>query len=262
MPKTIYHGRIGYCIYCGSTGPDLSREHIVPLSLGGNHVLEKASCQACSTITGQFEQFCARTILGPFRVREDLPTRHPDQRPDKLALVLVDENGSLREIQVPPEEHPATIMMPILTAPHILDPGAERRETFRIWFALPDPSFLDLPTRLGAKAMRLGQFEILSFCRLVAKIAHAGAYMDPNWTSHFEPLLPDFIRGETDDYKSLVGGIDSATNEPDEMEFPIQFKSVDVGDLRYCVAEVRLFATQGSPIYRIVVGRRNIVQRL
>ena len=64
------------------------------------------------------------------------------------------------------------------------------------------------------------------------------------------------------DYKPLVGGVDSATNEPDEMEFPIKFESVDVGDLRYCVAEVRLFATQGSPIYRIVVGRRNIVQRI
>ena len=44
----IYPG-FGRCIYCGSDGgtDGLRDEHIMPYCLGGNAVIEKASCKAC-----------------------------------------------------------------------------------------------------------------------------------------------------------------------------------------------------------------------
>ena len=47
-------GPIGRCIYCGATG-DLTREHIIPRSIGGTWVLSKASCSDCAAVTRDFE---------------------------------------------------------------------------------------------------------------------------------------------------------------------------------------------------------------
>lgn len=260
MPATINHGPIEYCIYCSAIGPDLSREHIVPLSLGGNHVLLRASCGDCAAITSQFEQFCARTILGPFRIRTGAPTRHPEQRPSELPLGLINPDGTSCEIEISADKHPATLMLPVFAKPRILlVPGEHRRETFIMWLALPDSDVLNLAKDHNASAMQLGSFEILNFCRLLAKIAHAAAFQDGNWPNLFEPLLPDLILGKTKEYDALVGGIDRTDNEPEDAGFPLFFESVDVDNQRYLVAQLRLFANQGSPIYRVVVGRRRLI---
>ncbi len=256
MPSTINHGSIGNCIYCGAGGPDLSREHIVPLSLGGNHVLGKASCSDCAKITLQFEQFCARTILGPFRVRTGAPTRHPEQRPSQLPLGLINPDGTKRVIEITADKHPATLMLPVFAKPRLLlVPGEPRRETFIMWIALPDSEVFNLPKEHNSSGIKLGSFEILNYCRLLAKIAHAAAFLDRNWTSVIEPLLPDLILGKSKEYSTLVGGIDRKDNEPEDASFPIFFESVDANEQRYIVAQLRLFANQGSPIYRVVVGR-------
>ena len=125
-----------------------------------------------------------------------------------------------------------------------------------MWFGLPDADVLGLPQRHDASSIMLGSFEILSFCRLIAKIAHAAAFLDLNWTDPWEPLLPDLVLGNTKEYDILVGGTDRVYNSPEEMGFPVLFESVDVGAERYLVAELRLFAWNGTPTYRVVVGRR------
>ena len=256
ISTTINHGPIGYCIYCGSTETDLSREHIVPLSLGGNHVLGNASCRDCAKITQQFEQFCARTIMGPFRVRTGAPTRNPEQRPSELPLGLIDSDGTKREIEIPADKHPATLMLPVFAKPRLLLAlNEQRRESFIMWLALPDNEVFNLAKEHNSSSFKLGSFEILNYCRLLAKIAHAAAFLDPNWKNVFEPLLPDLILGKTKVYDDIVGGIDQVKNEPEDANFPIFFESVDVNDQRYLVAQFRLFANQGSPNYRVVVAR-------
>jgi len=199
---------IGYCIYCGATGGDLSREHVVPFALGGTKVLLEASCAGCAMITSKFERFCTRTMLGPFRVRTGAPTRRHKQRPAELPLGLIDSDGSSREVEVPASEHPATLMLPVFDEPSILvGLSEERKETFKMWIALPDADVLDLPQRHNASAMKLGSFEISNFCRLLAKIAHGAAfYTDSNWMTSFEPLLVDLILGKTTEHRSIVGG--------------------------------------------------------
>lgn len=249
---------VGYCIYCGASGSDLSEEHVVPLAFGGNIILPEASCEKCRVITSKFEMFCARKIFGPYRVRSGAPTRRPNLRPTNLPLGLIDSDGGRREVEVPAAEHPAALLLPVFAKPRILVlPDEERRGTFKMWIALPDTDVLSLPQRHNASAIKLGSFEILSFCRLLAKIAHGAAFLDLNWTTTWEPLLLDLILRKTESYDVLVGGIDQEGNPPEEMAFPVCFESVDIGGERYLVAELRLFAwQQGSPTYRVVVGRR------
>lgn len=67
---------------------------------------------------------------------------------------------------------------------------------------------------------------------------------------------PDLILGRTPDWDILVGGIASVENTPKEMSHSVLFESVDIGEERYLIAELRLFAYEGTPIYRVVVGRR------
>src|SRR5271157_403593 len=66
----------GACIYCGATGVRLTDEHIVPLSLGGAHILEAASCDNCAKITTRFENDVARGLWGDARIAYNAPTRH------------------------------------------------------------------------------------------------------------------------------------------------------------------------------------------
>jgi len=172
-------------------------------------------------------------------------------------LGLIDLDGGRREVEVASGEHPATLILPVFAKPRILTlPGEERRETFIMWLALPDYGFLSLPQRHNAWAIRLGAFEILSFCRLLAKISHGAAFLDRDWTNSWQPLLPDLILGRTDKYDILVGGTDRVENAPEKKDFPVLFESVDIGTQRYLVAELRLFAWLGTPVYRVVVGRK------
>lgn len=255
--RRIVH--IGYCIYCGVTSKDLSTEHVAPFALGGTEVLLKASCTGCGKITSKFEGFCTRTILGPFRVRTGAPTRRPQKRPAKLPLELIGSDGSFREVEVPAGEHPATLVLPVFDEPGLLagGPSQESKQSFKMWFALPDTNVFNLPQRHSASAMKIGSFEISNFSRLLAKIAHAAAfYTDSKWTTSFEPLLVDLILGKTTEHKALVGGNGLVNNAPEDMSFPIFFESVDGGEDRYLVAEFRLFAENGTPVYRVVSGRK------
>ena len=72
--------RVGRCIYCGSR-ENLSTEHIVPRSLGGDHVLLEASCPSCRDATSRFERIVSGQDFLLFRTVLELPTYHPKSRP-------------------------------------------------------------------------------------------------------------------------------------------------------------------------------------
>ncbi|WP_372805616.1 HNH endonuclease [Loktanella salsilacus] len=61
--KPFYFTEFNECIYCGSAD-DLTDEHIVPFSIGGNHILSKASCKSCAKITSAFELDITRGLWG------------------------------------------------------------------------------------------------------------------------------------------------------------------------------------------------------
>ena len=71
---------VGICIYCGKKNAKLGDEHIIPYGLGGQLILQAASCKACETITAKFEGVVQRTIYGDFRMRHNLPSRRKRDR--------------------------------------------------------------------------------------------------------------------------------------------------------------------------------------
>ena len=146
-------GGIGYCIYCGDKTSALSDEHIVPFSLSGGAVLPNASCAKCAKVTSRFEGDIARQQLGAFRVRAGLPTRRPNRRPSKLRFDLIDKDGTKRSVDVVPEQHPGTLLMPDLPEPSLLLATLETpRRAFRIYLALPDEGILQLGEKHDAHA--------------------------------------------------------------------------------------------------------------
>src|ERR1700733_13961651 len=74
------------CIYCGKIEVELTDEHFLPLSLGGQHIIEKASCLECADITKKFEQDVARELWGDARISYNAPSRRKKQRPSHIKL--------------------------------------------------------------------------------------------------------------------------------------------------------------------------------
>jgi 5-methylcytosine-specific restriction endonuclease McrA len=88
---------IGRCIYCGADDPSLlTNEHVIPLSLGGVLIFDKASCERCNKITRHFETTVARTMFGPFRVKHNIKTRHKNERPSNFEIGIIDKSGRSR----------------------------------------------------------------------------------------------------------------------------------------------------------------------
>lgn len=126
---------VGLCIYCGSTNGALSKEHIIAYGLGGNLILPKASCESCAKITRDVEQFCLRPMLGPFRIRLNLPTRRPKERPNVLAIEYIRTDGRRERESVPTEDFPGVCIGFRFPAPGLLQ-GQPRRTPSRApwWF--------------------------------------------------------------------------------------------------------------------------------
>ena len=109
---------VGHCIYCGAS-ENLSDEHVIPLALGGNIILPNSSCPNCATITSDFERRVLRGFMLSGRVAGNYPTRRPKKRPKSLPL-QVEKQGEFEKIDLPVQEHPALLLLPLLKPSGIL----------------------------------------------------------------------------------------------------------------------------------------------
>lgn len=200
---------VGRCVYCGATD-ELTNEHIVPLSFGGQYVLPKASCVRCQVITKRFEQYCARHIYGTFRIKMNFPTRHRKERPKQLPrTALID--GKYKRTLVDPSDAP--MMLPLFK---FLPPGYVRNPPVReIGWEGAAISHLGI----GYKPYEGGIFfrapgdpplvshlDIDPFARMLAKIAHCLCIAELGIDS-FEHWLPPYILGDDQHLSYLVGAI-------------------------------------------------------
>ena len=92
---TNIHGRkfpgYGRCIYCTSDSghSGLRDEHVIPYALGGNAVIENASCKTCEGITSYLDGYLARHVYHDLRIHRGIQTRRPKQRPKELRATLL-----------------------------------------------------------------------------------------------------------------------------------------------------------------------------
>lgn len=254
------------CIYCGASNVRLTDEHVVPLSLGGRHVLSGASCDACADITKKFEQAVARGLWGDARIGYDAPSRRKRERPTHITLN--DPSGHGKPLRVPYSEYPAQLFFYKMFPAGVLQGLPEDVDVSTRWeFAVvgDEPrreAFLKkYPGRLTAKFKHVPS----DFARLLAKIGYGQVLtsLDP-WD--FDPVCIPYILGKKSNPSYLVGG-QFHIDQP-EKETGYRLQTVCVGDVNrvLLIALIRLYANTHSPTYHSVVGEvrgpRNIQSAL
>lgn len=246
---------VGRCIYCGTTQGKLSREHIIPLALGGNLILPYASCRDCADIIKKFEQLCARNMFGSLRIRLGMPTRRPSERPTELSSVIV-RNGVSEVINVPSTKFPAACVGLKLPSPGILlgkEPSSQFDKVELVMKTFGDEYKAFIKPGEG---MRLGAMNPYAFCKLLAKIAHSFAVSQIGLDA-FTHFLPDVILGKNDKHAYFIGGDEDPDDPPQPLQLPVQlhqlqFRKID--GTQYLFVTIQLFRFIGMPRYHIVVG--------
>ena len=111
--------RIGRCIYCGSRR-DLTSEHIIPYGLGGEFILQEASCKKCATITSQFEGDELKGPLSAFRAANKFPSRHKKIRPINFQL-KAKKSGENQSFTISAQPTLFPLMLPIYDVPAFIN---------------------------------------------------------------------------------------------------------------------------------------------
>lgn len=260
------YGSAGSCIYCGST-KQLSNEHIVAYSIGGNWLLPKSSCPGCSRITGAFEGEFSRTILGPLRMLYEMPTRRPKDRPKHLPLkVKYPASVDWEVAQVDRSICPFLITLPLYPLPDAVTgiEGEGNRNAATASFWIRGGGFWDdkdahlqwLCNMLGAvEVMPIGTVNTEPFCLTLAKVAHSFASAELGIDA-FEPFLCDMIRNRDLSNRALFIGGGEGNELPSAELHEVGFDDSIGVDPNIIVVRVRLFAILGTPTYHIAVGRR------
>lgn len=250
-------GRIGVCIYCGST-ENLTDEHVIPRALGGPAQLFDASCTECNKKTGAFERLVLREQLGPFRVRLGLPTSHAKMRPTAFPA-RVRSGSEWREVQLPIEKYTAVGAFPRFPSPGVIAgraPGAGIRIEYVGVAVVPrDGIGMDPARRAGADEIEqtLSVFPY-AFMQMLAKIAW-GFSVSLLGLGRLNPAILGVILGTDPDPARWVGcpPLDESGFDIPPSDAPLQVRIRELGP--YVFGSIRLFADKGAPEYVVVVGR-------
>lgn len=244
-------GRVNRCIYCGAVGVPLSDEHIIPFGLGGPHILAKASCAGCATLTSRLEGRLLRGALLPYRAVRELPTRRPDDRPSRfVGEVKRGDMWVTEEFKV--EKLVAGVAWPIYERPGVFDDvvTGPRVKAVKLQGVVMQGAVAgDGPKR----TVRItGNAKPISFGRLIAKVGYGYAVAELGLDA-FTPLVLGDILGDGAAIGTWVGC-------PDETGFDPPILSghacqVSIGDDGFVRSYIRLFAEHGTPEYLVVVGR-------
>jgi hypothetical protein len=263
---------IGSCIYCNSTKPPLTKEHVLPKGLAGfkpptgHHealILQKASCEECRQITRRIEGDCMR---GMDNLRNILGWKKKAQ---DTVLTYV-KRGSQRPVQehLNAKDVGATIVLPVFDraggVPYheiSLEHGGrifERRPHTKL-----DSLMLITPFQRNKKfagsnedVLHQAQLSILQFSKMLAKIALGFAVLKYG-KDGFDPIIADFIRGKDDGKIDLIGGFGAASYS--DPPLPSKMHRIDVhrrfsGTSHCATVYIRLFACYGAPMYYVIAG--------
>ena len=254
VPSNVYPPA-GRCIYCGTSQPPLSREHIIPLSLGGNLLIPKASCKVCAKIiNSEIETPIAHHEWGLFRSKRTFPTRRKKKR--KTHITIQGRDGVQRSIPIGHHSTPVPMYKfgeARILAGLPLGLGDDQRWTM-VMLSRHDEE-MAMQQRFP-EWNRTHTFRAMPhrFARLIAKIGHGYGTAELGFGT-FTPLTTDLILGRSDDYYFYVGGswdIDAAIPGGNHItNISFRFTSSHTA---WAVVDIRLFSAVETPSYHVVVG--------
>jgi hypothetical protein len=243
---------VGRCIYCRASDGRLSDEHIIPYALNGEWILQKASCEACAKATSRLELELLRGDLLPLRTRLGLRTRRKHERPRALPFKYK-RGDAMMLTELPVDEHPAPIALPIFRLPgHFAPERADRDELLvrKIGTLKPPDEAFARVVELGATDYTVRWPEPDTFARFLAKVGYAFAVGCIGLDAIPTPYVVDAILSRDVPVGRWVGSPDTnEVNGADGFHSVVLHQRQD--DL---VAYVRLFAEFGVREYIVVVG--------
>ncbi len=248
----------GKCIYCGSDGASgkLGLEHIIAESLGGMLLLPAASCVECAKATSAVEGRITGQLFCAIRRQMKFPTKRPHQRPKGFTVGLDGADASVLA-----GGYPGLLISFAFPLPGILA-GAAPGEEFGGGIALAMlPQFgerlnaLGGPPRGRRKVEFRGFGDAESLGRVLAKTAHAYAVAELGMDA-FKPLLIDIILGRPSLHIGQYVGSGVGDHPLGNDLHEIAFADPALGDNRYVVVKVQLFANHKMPVNYVVVGER------
>jgi hypothetical protein len=248
---------IGKCIYCGSIA-DLSREHIVPLGLGGRWLLLKASCRRCGAITSQFEQNVLRNLWGPARAALNLPTRRNHKTTYPIEM---ESNGIFESKEIDAKTFGFPLVFPHFEGPAYLSGKANVGRiapTGHTVHVLPSMQHFAYSIRARFKPRKIQHkttYRPIDFAKFLAKIAYGFTVLQLGLDSVDEVYVLEAILGRKDDIGNWVGCHADATELSQgtgDMEARLFFLNTQKRDI---LVEIKMFCRLNSPTYLVVVGK-------
>lgn len=244
----------GACIYCNRSGVRLTDEHILPLSLGGSHVIEKASCDDCARITSRFEGEVARNMWGDARNSYSGPSRRKKKRPTIYTFEDIGSPG--QRIMIPFNEYPAGMVFYLMHPAGILigaHPTHDQSKTWQFRVVADEERIRIFEVKYPGRLVIRFKHVPDEFARLIAKIGYGQILcsLDP---SDFDPICVPYILGKKDNPSYIVGGRWSIPPPIPGIRYELSSNCVGTQEALVLVAEIRLFANCHTPVYHAVVG--------
>ncbi len=258
-PNSYRLAPVGQCIYCGATGVRLDKEHVIPEGMGGTLILQEASCVPCARITSLFERKVMQGFLD--HGRRALGVKGKKKHKKKLALTvtqtLLGHGDTTSEVELPFEQAWRVMSFPLLTLPRIMDPdkdltdeeGVDLLGTDTIHFGTERLQRGHIGAARGARIE--DRIDVISFVRLLAKIAHSyHVAINGLFPLHESPLIP-IILGERMDAKNWIGGMEEHPLPSDRPALHLIAEDPMFGDdgSRSVAVRIKLFAPHQTPTY-------------
>jgi hypothetical protein len=270
-------GPFNRCIYCGESF-ELSDEHVVPESLSGRWVLEKASCGKHRDKTSQIEGYIGRELLLPIRHADHFPSKNKGRPLTKLIQVKLIGSNEWTRIEVDIDDLPLLIMLPILQWPELMrghtEPSPELQPR---WWAMSDPVKQDkFFGKHSVKEFQGQSFDGNRVGQLLAKIAHCYAVARIG-LNNFEPTLLGIIDGDLSLLPLYVGGTNKSfppeEDDPEAMKLVgvipstlsklwsadtlhnLDLQTRTIQNHEYIVVAIRLFSYLRAPGYLVIAGK-------
>ncbi len=245
----------GACIYCKRADVRLTDEHILPLALGGVHVIKEGSCQNCAKITSKFELDVARHMWGDARKSYGGVSRRRKRWEKNITLDDIKTSGE--KINIPFDEYPAGFVFYLMKRAGSLIGLSEDIDQSKIWefrVVADDDRMKKFEKRYPGRLTIRFKHVPDSFARLLAKIGYGQILcsLDPE---DFEPICLPYILGTKANPSYLVGGRWTIPPPSPGIGYEMSTNCVVSEDKLLLIAEIRLYANVHSPVYHVVVGR-------